>query len=89
MNLDQGMLGRQQAPSKHNFTIRDLTRVLLALWTHDDLIYIHDRHRVQATFLIHAYCWTGARINTFFKGGAQYKVLHSTKLARAPIADSV
>ena len=32
------------------------TRVLLALWTRDDLLFIPERYRVQATFIIHIYC---------------------------------
>jgi hypothetical protein len=59
---------------KHNFTVRDLTRVLLALWTYDDLIFIHERYRVQTTFLIYVYCWTEARISAFFTDGLRYRV---------------
>lgn len=69
----EGIVVNKHRP-KHNFTVRDLTRILLALWTYDDLIFIHERHRVQATFLIHVYCWTGARIDAFFKDGLRYKV---------------
>ena len=35
-----GRRRRQQVP-KHNFTVCDLTRVLLALWTYDYFIFIH------------------------------------------------
>jgi hypothetical protein len=59
---------------KHNFSPDVLDRLLLALWTRPDLVYIHERSRVQAAFLMHTYCWTGARIDAFFKGGLQYKV---------------
>lgn len=69
----EGVVANKHRP-KHNFTVRDLTRVLLALWTYDDLIFIHERYRVQVTFLIHVYCWTGARINAFFTDGLRYKV---------------
>jgi hypothetical protein len=58
---------------KHNFGQPDLDRILLALWTRSDLKY-HERYKIQFTFLIHTYCWTGARINAFFKGGLRYKV---------------
>ncbi|KIW99637.1 uncharacterized protein Z518_11050 [Rhinocladiella mackenziei CBS 650.93] len=68
----EGIVVNKHRP-KHNFTIRDLTRVLLALWTYDDLIYIHERYRVQTTFLIHAFCFTGARIGAFFTDGLRYK----------------
>lgn len=69
----EGIVVNKHRP-KHNFTVRDLTRVLLALWTYDDLIFIHERYRVQTTFLIHVYCWTGARISAFFTDGLRYKV---------------
>ncbi|KIW11740.1 hypothetical protein PV08_09012 [Exophiala spinifera] len=68
----EGIVVNKHRP-KHNFTVRDLTRVFVALWTYDDLIFIHERYRVQTTFLIHLYCWTGARIDAFFKGGLRYK----------------
>jgi len=35
----EGIVVNKHRP-KHNFTVRDLTRVLLALWTQDDLIFI-------------------------------------------------
>jgi Protein of unknown function (DUF3435) len=58
---------------KHNFTNTDLTRILLALWTQDDLIFIPERYRVQFTFIFRVYCWTGARLSAFFTGGLRYK----------------
>ena len=66
---------------KHNFTSRDLTRILLTLWTQDDLIFIPERYRVQTTFIIHVYCWTGARISAFFTDGLRYKVRYDRKSA--------
>lgn len=69
----EGIVVNKHRP-KHNFTIRDLTRVLLTLWTRDDLIFIPERYRVQTTFIIHVYCWTGARIGAFFTDGVRYKV---------------
>jgi uncharacterized protein DUF3435 len=58
---------------KHNFTSRDLSRILLVLWTQDDLIFIHERYRIQFTFIIRVYCWTGARLGAFFTGGLRYR----------------
>lgn len=52
----EGIVVNKHRP-KHNFTMRDLTRVLLTLWTRDDLIFIPERYRVQTTFIIHVYCW--------------------------------
>jgi hypothetical protein len=54
---------------KYNFAARDLTRILRALWTQDDPIFIPERYRVQFTYIIHVYCWTGARIGAFFTNG--------------------
>ena len=39
------------------------------LWTQDGLIFIPEGYRVQATFITHVYCWTGARIGAFFTDG--------------------
>lgn len=58
---------------KHNFTSRDLNRILLLLWTQDNLIFIHERYRIQFTFIIRVYCWTGARLGVFFTGGLRYQ----------------
>ena len=69
----EGIVINKHRP-KHNFTTRDLTRVLLTLWTRDDLIFIPERYRVQITFIVHVYCWTGARIGAFFTDGLRYKV---------------
>ncbi|KAN0069234.1 Protein of unknown function (DUF3435) domain containing protein [Elaphomyces granulatus] len=68
----EGIVVNKHRP-KHNFTDRDLSRVLLTLWTRDDLIFIPERYRVQTTFIIHVYCWTGARIGAFFTDGLRYK----------------
>jgi hypothetical protein len=73
----EGIVVNKHRP-KHNFTQRDRTRLLLTLWTQDDLIYIPERYRVQTTFIIHAYCWTGARIGAFFTDGLRYKVTPSS-----------
>ena len=58
--------------AKHNFTTRDLDRTLLTLWTQDDLIFIPERYRIQFTFIIRVYCWTGARLSTLFTDGLRY-----------------
>jgi hypothetical protein len=75
----EGIVVNKHRP-KHNYTIKDLTRVLLALWTRDDLIFIPERYRVQTTFIIHVYCWTGALLSAFFTDGLRYKVDFSTML---------
>jgi hypothetical protein len=51
---------------KYNFTVREFPRIVLALWMWDDLTFIPKRYRVQITFIIHAYCWIGARIKYCF-----------------------
>jgi Protein of unknown function (DUF3435) len=58
---------------KHNFISSDLTRILLTLWTKDDLVFISDRHWIQFTFIIRVYCWTGARLGAFFTDGLRYR----------------
>ncbi|MCJ1474750.1 hypothetical protein MMC13_003410 [Lambiella insularis] len=55
----EGIVVNKHRP-KHNFTSKDLTRVLLALWTRDDLIFIPERYR------------TGARLGAFFTNGLRY-----------------
>ena len=64
--------GEQEAP-ENNFGPNDLTRILIALWTKDDLIFIPERYRIQFTFIINVYCWTGARLGAFFTGGLHYE----------------
>lgn len=75
----EGIVVNRHRP-KNNFTVKDLTRVLLALWARDDLIFIPERYRVQITFIIHVYCWTGARLSAFFTDGLRYKVGSPTML---------
>jgi hypothetical protein len=60
--------------SKYNFTVRALTRVQVTLWTKDDLMFIPERYRIQSTFIINVFCWTGARLSAFFTGGLRYEV---------------
>ncbi|KAL8934961.1 MAG: hypothetical protein Q9211_004956 [Gyalolechia sp. 1 TL-2023] len=68
----EGLVVNKRLP-KHNFTSRDLNRILLARWTQDDLIFIHERYRIQFAFIFRAYCWTGARLGAFFTGGLRYR----------------
>jgi Protein of unknown function (DUF3435) len=68
----EGLVINRRRP-KHNFTTRDLTRLLLTLWTQDDQIFIPERYRVQFTFIIRVYCWTGARLGAFFTNGLRYR----------------
>jgi len=69
---------------KYNFTATTLTKVLVTLWTKDDLIFIPERYRLQYTFILRVYCWTGARLSAFFTGGFRYRV--SSRHARSPVA---
>ncbi|KAI9767321.1 MAG: hypothetical protein M1840_005730 [Geoglossum simile] len=69
----EGVIVNKRKP-KHLFGKEDLTEILLTLWTKDDLIFIHERNKVQFTFIFHVYCWTGARLGAFFTGSLRYKV---------------
>lgn len=68
----KGLAVNKRRP-KHNFTASDLTRLLRTLWTQDDLIFIPERYRVQFTFIIRVYCWTGAPLGAFFTNRLRYK----------------
>ena len=57
----EGLVVNKRKP-KHNFTPRELTRILLTLWTKDDLIFIPERYRIQSTFIVRVYCWTTFRL---------------------------
>ena len=61
---------------KYNFTVTTLTK--------DDLIFIPERYRLQYTFILRVYCWTGARLSAFFTGGFRYEV--SSRHAQSPVA---
>jgi hypothetical protein len=61
-------------PEKHQFTRRDLTLILVTLWTQDDLIFIPERYRLQFTLIFRMYCWTGAKLGAFFTGGFRWGV---------------
>lgn len=58
---------------KHNFTAADPTRIMMIAWTNDDLIFTPERYRVQFTFIMRVFCWTGARIGAFFTNGVRYR----------------
>jgi hypothetical protein len=47
---------------KYNFTVTTLTKVLVTLWTKDDLIFITEQYRLQYTLILRIYCWTEARL---------------------------
>lgn len=51
--------------TKHMFTHCDLTNIIVSMWTDDDPVFIHERHRIQMTFAILIYCYSGARIGAF------------------------
>ncbi|KKA25166.1 hypothetical protein T310_0806 [Rasamsonia emersonii CBS 393.64] len=51
--------------TKHMFTYCDLTNIIFSMWTDDDPVFIHKRHRIQMTFAILIYCYSGARIGAF------------------------
>ena len=52
----EGIIVNKYRP-KHNFTIRNLTRILLTLRTRNDLIFIPEHYLVQTTFIVHAHYW--------------------------------
>ena len=68
----EGLVVNKRRP-KHNFAARDLTRILITLWTQDDLIFIPERYRIQFTFIIRVYYWTGARLSAFFTDGLRWR----------------
>ena len=59
---------------------------MLTLWTKDDLSFTPERYRIQFTFIIRVYCWTGARLSAFFTNGLRYRdvdlVLQRTSTGR-------
>jgi hypothetical protein len=44
------LVSRAQKYTKYNFTVTTLTKVLVTLWTKDDLIFIPERYRLQVYF---------------------------------------
>lgn len=51
---------------KHNSTVADLTLIVVAAWTKDDLIFTLERYRIQYTCIIPVFCWIGVRLGAFF-----------------------
>ncbi|KAK3896489.1 hypothetical protein C8A05DRAFT_20540, partial [Staphylotrichum tortipilum] len=69
---------------KYNFQMSDLDNVLIP----SGQVSTHERERVQFHFLLDVFCWSGARIGAFFRGGGlKYKdvnlVLRRTNQAGA------
>jgi hypothetical protein len=58
---------------KHNFTEPDLYRIVITVCTKDDLQFIPERYRVQFTFLVCIFCWTGTRLGVYFADGLRYR----------------
>lgn len=75
----EGLVVNKRRP-KHLFTLRDLTRLLLTLWTEDDLIFVHERYLLQFTLIFRIYCWTGARLAAFFTGSLHYGASRGARL---------
>lgn len=68
---------------KHMFTHCDLKNIIISIWKDDDPVFIHPNHRVQLTFAILIYCYSGARIGTFISDmlkkdqrGLRYEVFY-------------
>jgi hypothetical protein len=40
-----------------------------SLWMEGDSVFIHEAMRIQITFLLPAYCFSGARIGAFLHNG--------------------
>ncbi|KAI9764073.1 MAG: hypothetical protein M1840_008877 [Geoglossum simile] len=53
---------------KHLFGRDDLIRFHITFWTMDEENFTHPRNKLQIPFIIHVFCWTGARIGAFFPG---------------------
>ena len=58
---------------KHNFTVTDLVRIGVTLWIKDDLEFTPERYRIQFMFIIRVFCWTRARLGSFFIDGLRYR----------------
>jgi hypothetical protein len=54
--VEQGHVVNMHRP-KHLFTWRDLTCLLVTLWTLGDLIFIPERYRLQYTLIIRVRCY--------------------------------
>lgn len=51
---------------KHLFGVNELIAFNYTFWTVDEGHFIYSRNKAQVPFLISVYCWTGARIGSFF-----------------------
>ncbi|KAI9770979.1 MAG: hypothetical protein M1840_002683 [Geoglossum simile] len=60
----EGIIEDKKRP-KNLFSKRDLIELLISIWTLDDPMFIHERNRVQLTFTILIFCFSGARISAF------------------------
>ena len=58
---------------KHNFTKKDQNQIVVTLWIKDDLMFIPERYRIQFTYIIRVFGWTGARLGAFFTDGLRYR----------------
>lgn len=54
---------------KFLFDVDDLVHVILSAWTKYDNGFFHEGMRVQMTFLLLVYCFTGARVGAFLHNG--------------------
>ncbi|KAL8649381.1 MAG: hypothetical protein Q9210_004441, partial [Variospora velana] len=59
---------------KYNLGPKEKENHIYTFWTVDEDNFIHLRNKVLIPFILSVYCWTGARIGTFFpkkKGGSR------------------
>lgn len=68
MLLKQGYTTTKKR-DKYLFNVDDLVNVLVSLWTEDDPIFIYEGMRLQISFLLLSYCFTGARVGAFLHNG--------------------
>ena len=68
----EGLVVNKHRP-KHNFTVKDLPRIVVTPFTKDDLIFTPERYRIQFIFILRVFCWTGARLGAFFTNGLRYR----------------
>ena len=53
------------------FDVDDLVHVIVPAWTKYDKGFFHEGMRVQMTFLLLVYCFTGARVGAFLHNGKE------------------
>ncbi|MCJ1444888.1 MAG: hypothetical protein MMC23_005391 [Stictis urceolatum] len=77
--VDEGLVSNIKK-EKYLFGWKEWTRFNKTFWKVDDRVFVHPRNKVQIPFLISLFCWTGARIGTFFpnatnkdKAGLRYR----------------